>query len=187
MRLSPSSKRCRAIVLLSGPSGCGKTTLCRRIASLARTQGLAVAGVITPPRFQGEGKIGMDVEDVSSGLRRPLAERSGGSDGPCTGAWHFHAAALAWGAAMLQQATPCDVLIVDELGPLELERGEGWASALEVLRGGGYRLALVVVRPELVARLRHLLEELVPMTLTVTRENQDTLLGQIVPLLGDKE
>ena len=39
--------------------------------------------------------------------------------------------------------------LVDELGPLELVRGEGWQAALETLAQGGYRLALVVVRPEL--------------------------------------
>ena len=33
---------------------------------------------------------------------------------------------LAWGTRILQQATPCDLLVVDELGPLKFERGEGW-------------------------------------------------------------
>jgi hypothetical protein len=28
---------------------------------------------------------------------------------------------------------PVEVLIVDELGPLELVRGQGWANALDVL------------------------------------------------------
>ncbi len=192
-----------------------------------------MAGIVTPPRLLGKRKVGIDVEDVRSGERRPLAECSGDTDGPSTGAWSFHAAALAWGAAVLQTATPCDVLLIDELGPLELLQGEGWVSALDVLRGSAYRLAVAVVRPELEARLRHLLgaqrvdhkpldaghsersEEShgemlhsVPwpaarqgrqhdtgflhgqppqlMTLAVTRENQDILLGQIAALLGDE-
>jgi nucleoside-triphosphatase THEP1 len=29
---------------------------------------------------------------------------------------------------MLKSATPCDLLVVDELGPLEFERREGWPA-----------------------------------------------------------
>jgi hypothetical protein len=43
------------------------------------------------------------------------------------------------------------VLVVDELGPLELVRNQGWTAGLDVLRAGRYRLALAVVRPSLLA------------------------------------
>ncbi|MCJ7625183.1 MAG: hypothetical protein MUO76_16925, partial [Anaerolineaceae bacterium] len=43
----------------------------------------------------------------------------------------------------------CDLLVVDELGPFELVRAEGWVSGVKLVDGGNYRLALVVVRPEL--------------------------------------
>ena len=45
---------------------------------------------------------------------------------------------------------PCDLFIVDELGPLELIRAEGWVNALETLRQPTYRVGVVVIRPELV-------------------------------------
>ena len=61
---------------------------------------------------------------------------------------------MAWGAAVLDSACPCDVLIVDEIGPLELERGQGWANALDVLRAGQFDLAAVVVRPSLIDAFR---------------------------------
>jgi nucleoside-triphosphatase THEP1 len=38
---------------------------------------------------------------------------------------------------------------VDELGPTELQFGQGWIEAITLLREGDYRLALVVVRPTL--------------------------------------
>ena len=43
---------------------------------------------------------------------------------------------------------------MDEIGPLEMDRGEGWTNALEVLRLGEYRLAVAVVRPSLVDAVR---------------------------------
>ncbi len=44
------------VLIISGEQGCGKTTLCTRAAELARAQGLAVAGVLTHPRFAGGRK-----------------------------------------------------------------------------------------------------------------------------------
>jgi hypothetical protein len=54
---------------------------------------------------------------------------------------------------VLSAATPCDLLIVDELGPLELVGGHGWVHALDVLRKGDFGAALVVCRPSLLDEL----------------------------------
>jgi nucleoside-triphosphatase THEP1 len=58
---------------------------------------------------------------------------------------------IAWGNEVLRAATPCDVLIVDELGTLEFDRGEGWLTGLSAIDAGDYRLGVVVIRPELLA------------------------------------
>jgi nucleoside-triphosphatase THEP1 len=181
------------IVVLSGESGCGKTTLCARVAALAGAQGLLVAGVLTPSRLVDGRRVSLDVEDVRTTQRRPLAEActepqqssAGSAGGPVTESWRFYADSLAWGTEILQHATPCDVLIIDELGPLELVRGQGWVIGLDVLRGGRYRLALVTVRPALLSRFQEQVDVLELITLDVTRANQDALAGQIMALLGD--
>jgi hypothetical protein len=49
----------------------------------------------------------------------------------------------------LAHSTPCDVLIVDELGVLEFERHQGWLAGLSAIDSGDYQLGLVVIRPEL--------------------------------------
>ena len=43
-----------------------------------------------------------------------------------------------------------DLLVIDEIGPLELLHGEGWTAALPLLNSPVYRVGLVVIRPELV-------------------------------------
>jgi nucleoside-triphosphatase THEP1 len=70
------------------------------------------------------------------------------------GPYRFDEAAIAWGVARLGRACPCDLLIVDEVGPLEMNRVAGWTNALEVLLTGDCRLAVAVVRPSLVGAVR---------------------------------
>lgn len=143
----------KSVALLSGSKGVGKTTLCARVAARARAVGLRVAGVISPPEIAPDGaKVGILVEDVAAGERRRLAVATHLRRGARTETthWSFNEDALHWGAGVIARATPCDLLLLDELGPLELERGEGWTAALDVLRDGAYRWALVVVRPSLV-------------------------------------
>ncbi len=137
------------IAILTGPFGSGKTTACLQLAGLARQRGLDCAGVISPARFDGGVKVGIDVLDVRSGQRRPLAEANNRPSELRTTRYRFDADAMAWGAGILNMACPCDLLIVDELGPLELEQGQGWINALDVLRDGQFEAAVVVVRPAL--------------------------------------
>jgi len=172
-----------SIVILSGESGSGKTTICAGIVALARARGLRVAGVLTPPRFAGGCKVGLDVEEIRTGQRRPLAERVGATDGPATENWHFHADGLAWGAMVLRHAAPCDLLVIDELGPLELAQGRGWTVGLDLLRASRHCLALVAVRPALLPLLRERLGGVEPLTLAVTGANRDALPGEIIALL----
>jgi hypothetical protein len=72
---------------------------------------------------------------------------------------------------------------VDELGPLEIVRGQGWQKAFNVLNRGDFRLALVVVRPELVDQARLHLPPAPTTTLTVTHYNRDTLPGLMLETL----
>ena len=173
-----------ATVILTGPQGSGKTTACLSLVRRARQRGLDCAGIICPARLESERKVGIDILDVRTGERRFLAaagdlvkapplvkvlpstrerrtadgsrvaERPPVESELRAGPYYFDQRALAWGAARLRRACPCDVLIVDEIGPLEMERAEGWANAIENLCARQYRLAVAVVRPSLVEAVR---------------------------------
>jgi nucleoside-triphosphatase THEP1 len=145
-----------ACTILTGARGSGKTTLCRELASAARRSGRDVAGVISPARFVGARKVGIEAADLRTGETRPLAWRRDPAR-PGTlelGCWDFDEAVLAWGNAVLRGATPCGLLLVDELGPLELLQGRGWTAGLEAIETGDYDLALAVVRPGLLEHAR---------------------------------
>jgi nucleoside-triphosphatase THEP1 len=124
------------------------------LVDLARQRGLDCAGIISPARFDGGVKVGIDALDVRTGQRRLLAEADDSPADLRTTRYRFDADAMTWGAAILAMACPCDVLIVDEIGPLELERGQGWVNVLGTLHAGRFGLAVVVVRPGLVDAFR---------------------------------
>jgi nucleoside-triphosphatase len=166
-------------MLLTGESGRGKTTLCVRVVESLKARGVDVAGVLTLPRLMNGEKIGMDVEDISTGERCTLAERALIGQGTANLAWKFHADGLARGAQILRGATPCDVLVIDELGPLELIHNDGWIIALDVLQTGNYRDALVVIRPRLLENFQMRLNSNVQV-LTMVQAHREELLGQIV-------
>lgn len=142
-----------AIWLVVGESGSGKTTFCQQVIALARQQGARVSGLLCPARFENEAKVGFDVWDLSSGAQRRLGwhrdltpQPADGTPPIAIGEWLLDGEAVEWGNQVLRRSLPCDLLVIDELGPLELLAHQGWQAALEVLDSGPYRLALVTVR-----------------------------------------
>jgi nucleoside-triphosphatase len=139
--------------IVTGILGGGKTTFCQVLIRQAQKAGWRIAGVLSPPVFEGDRKVGIDLLDLSTGQRKRLANtREGEGDGPQTIRWAFDGDALAWGNAVLGDVPNCDLLIVDELGPLEFERGEGWLNGFSAVDAGEYKFAVIVIRPQLVER-----------------------------------
>jgi nucleoside-triphosphatase THEP1 len=89
---------------------------------------------------------------------------------------------LDWGNRIIESSVPCDLLIIDELGPLEFNLSLGWVNALGAVRGARYLLAVVVVRPEL---LEHAQEVMQPaQTIEINgREQVQERIEQVMPEL----
>lgn len=144
----------RRRVILTGERGEGKTTLCLALAEEARRAGWTVGGVVTPGRWDGGQRDGYRVKDLLTGEERPLASRSGERT-IRVGSFSFDSEGIAFGRRALEAALAAKVqlLIVDEIGPLEL-RGDGWAPLLDRLHSGAPGAMVWVVRPELVEEVR---------------------------------
>jgi nucleoside-triphosphatase THEP1 len=176
------------IVLLTGERETGKTHLCQRVVEEARLRGYACAGVLSRALFEGGEKVGINLVDVASSEERPLATADQVPDRVRWGRYRFIPSTLAWGAELLCGATPCDLLVVDELGPLELERGQGLVKALDVLVEGGFGVALLVIRPALVDEVRRRLEGEKVELVEVTLDNRDQLPEKVLSALeAEKE
>jgi nucleoside-triphosphatase THEP1 len=134
----------------------GKSLFCLDLLKAVDDMGLKIGGVISPSRFVDNHKVGIDILDISSREKRPLAdiavERDSNIpiDSLSTQKYRFDPVTVEWANNVIKDACPCDLLIIDELGPLELLRDLGFTHAIDVLRSGCYQLALVVIRPELI-------------------------------------
>lgn len=174
------------VILLSAERGAGKTTACLRLVGLAREAGLTAGGIVAPARYDAAGtKVGIDVVDVAGGERRALACVARDARRATVGQYRFDPAIEAWALRVLLGAIdrPLDVAIIDEIGPLEMLQGKGYATVLDRLPRSSCRSAVVLVRPSLTEALADRLAALSPTTVTLTLANRDgvpaTLLREI--------
>ncbi len=138
------------IAILSGERGSGKTSACLELIERSKAAGLDCAGLVSPERDDPNLPPGQDVMDVRTGERRRFSFEL---DEPAEGSrcrHRFDQRAAEWAAACLGSACPCDLLVIDEVGPLALEQGKGWPNAFEVLASCDFGLAVAVVRPSYV-------------------------------------
>ena len=141
------------IILVTGLSGAGKTSWCLRLADLANEKGYQVSGLLSPGIFKGSQKIGIGVKDLYRGEQRLLAELRDDKAGELTTPrWRFDPEVMTWANTVLAQSPKTDLLIIDELGPLEFLRNEGLISGLARIDSGHYQVACVVVRSSLLPK-----------------------------------
>jgi len=138
------------LFLITGLSGVGKTTWCGELVRLAQQRGLRVAGLWSPAVFADGRKVGIDMVDLHTEEQRRLAcLRGKEATAVSTIQWAFDEEVIAWGNHVLAHLPDNDLLVIDELGPLEFLRDEGLLAGLRVLDAGAYRVAAVVIRPSL--------------------------------------
>jgi nucleoside-triphosphatase THEP1 len=121
----------------------------RRLLAAARGAATAIAlGQDAGPR-PATGDDGRRPASDRPGKDRPTALSSVPADG-----WTFDESGVAFGRAVLEACVhaPCDLLVIDQLGPLELVEGRGWNVAFDLLARGRYAVALVVVNPRVLER-----------------------------------
>lgn len=156
------------LFIITGWRNTGKTTFCQFMIDAARERGLQVSGILSPGVFEDYSKIRIEMQDLSSKERRILADKGHDPQSEFQlPEWIFNKENLLWGNRVFETAVPTDILIVDELGPIELEQHKGWTAALEALNSKAYQLAFVVIRPELL----HIAKKEWPHAQTITLQS----------------
>lgn len=147
------SQQSPQLLLLTGLNGIGKTTWCLKLMEIAKKQGLEIEGIVSPGIYSGGKKTGIEIMDVRSGEKRLLAELNlGKKQGISTPRWSFDPDSITWANEILATRSESKLLIIDELGPLELLRGEGFLAGLSRIDAREFQLAIVVVRPSLLPK-----------------------------------
>ncbi len=152
------------ILVITGERGVGKSRYCLQLLKQTRQEGLSAAGIISPAVYTQREKTAFYTMDVKTSEQRICGIRTAPDQGTI-GCWNMDLSVLAWGNELIRQSCPCDRLFIDELGPLEFRRHEGYTTAFEVLKTGNYMIAYVVIRPDCIADLRQIISEFDIITL----------------------
>ena len=168
--------------LLTGPVGVGKTTVAERVVGQALRQGLVCGGLLAPALINSCGqKAGIWGVEIGTGERRILARTDRDLEGPSIGPYSFDAKALNWAAGAVDRAIgACDLLLVDEIGKLELWRGIGLAPVLSRLAAGEAERALILVRESLLSELQARLAPVKQVVFRVDKDNRGDLAPSIL-------
>jgi nucleoside-triphosphatase THEP1/energy-coupling factor transporter transmembrane protein EcfT len=138
------------LVVVTGRPGVGKTPAMWGTAAALRERGVPVAGFVQIPVWREGGKGGYLVRDVASGEERTLAVKVGQDRGEHGTPFRFESAGFAFAGAALARTRPGCVLVLDELGPIELRGGGHMPAVRRALRRPGLAAVLATVRPALI-------------------------------------
>jgi nucleoside-triphosphatase THEP1 len=136
------------LVILTGERGVGKSTICRRLAERLRAEGLRVGGVVTDNTPAGAERLLM-VHDLGGETSAELARTGPAGKGPKYGPFTFSPEGIYLGIKAIGRGMTADLLIVDEIGPFEMDNG-GFFPVLHVIRKAGR--SLLVIRLSLIER-----------------------------------
>ncbi len=174
-------------ILLTGPVHEGKTTACWKAIAGIRAAGFRVAGFVSPPLLNAAGeKVGIEMMDLATGEHQTFARLAEPDETATVGVYRMNEEVVEWARRTLAAAllANADWIVIDEIGPLELHDGQGFAFALEPL-ADPLRVpnALVIVRDTLVNELAERLGRTDVVQVRVTAQNRGRIPAQLVKLV----
>jgi len=141
------------VIVVTGPSNGGKTLTVIALVEELRAKDVRVAGFVQPGEMAEDRKVGFRLRDVATGEETALATQGERSKGDFGTRFQFSDEGFQLGREALSRTAQDSVVIIDELGPVEL-RGQGHMPAVRrALAVPDLLGAVVVVRRALVPSL----------------------------------
>lgn len=111
----------KRVILLTGSPGVGKTTVIAEVVRLIREAGYNVGGMISHEVRQAGIRVGFEIVDIASSKKGWLA-RVDQKSGPQVGKYLVNSIDLneIGVQAILHAVEESDVIVIDEIGPMEL-------------------------------------------------------------------
>jgi nucleoside-triphosphatase THEP1 len=144
------------VLVVAGPVHGGKTTFLERALPQWAARGLSCRGFLSLAAEDAVGAPVYDLLELTTGRRHPYLRRDGAPGAERIGPFVFVPETLALARSAVRGAGPDGLLVVDEVGPLEVGGGGLWPEVrIAALRAEG-KLLLVAraeIVPDLVAAL----------------------------------
>jgi nucleoside-triphosphatase len=130
------------IIVLTGAPGVGKTTAVIRIARALKERGVKVGGIVSRELRINNMRVGFEFINLASNDRSVLASITG--NGPKVGKYFINIAGCRFAAERLTNAVRnSDVIICDEIGPMEL-KSKGFIDSVKNLLEVDKKVIVVV-------------------------------------------
>lgn len=111
------------IMIVTGAPGVGKTTVVIRVARALQERGVKVGGIVSREIRTNNVRTGFELIDLNTNDKNILASITG--NGPKVGKYFVNLAGCSFAAKRLTNAVRnSDVIICDEIGPMELKSRE---------------------------------------------------------------
>lgn len=143
------------LFLITGIPGVGKTTLISKIVLWLRKSGISVGGVYSKEKRSGRVRTGFVMTDLLSGFQKELASIEG--EGPRMGRYRVNLKNLGeFAAPAVENAvSSCEIIVLDEVGPMEL------------------------ISPEFRRAVKHVIESSKPVLMVIHLRMRDPLIDEI--------
>ena len=133
------------IFLLTGPVHSGKTILLRNVVQELKKQESQIDGFLSEAVLENNKIIGYDLFDLKEEKSIPFIRKDGKDEWQRIGVYFFIPQSLAEAEKIILRGKNADILVVDELGPLELS-GKGLWPALKQIIYNNLKNCLLVIR-----------------------------------------
>ena len=165
-------------MLLTGTPGVGKTTVLMKVVKKLRERGVSVGGMVSREVRERGRRVGFEMIDISTGDREVLASIYG--DGARMGKYKVNLKGLAEFASrvILSAMENSDVIVCDEVGPMELLSPE-FKRAVSKLLAVDKPMIIVIHMKMKDPLLKSLRQNPRAVLFTVTYENRDQLVDEV--------
>jgi nucleoside-triphosphatase len=134
------------IIVLTGTPGVGKTTIVMSVANKLKASDIKVGGVVSREVRTNNIRTGFEFIDIATDDRRVLASIT--ENGPRVGKYFVNLSGCQFAADIVTKALiNSDVIICDEIGPMELKSKEFTDAARDLLKTD--KRVIIVVRQKL--------------------------------------
>lgn len=112
----------KRILLITGSPGVGKTTLLLKVVEALKARGCSVGGMVSREVRLSGTRIGFEILDLADNSRRGWLAHVQQKAGPQVGKYRVNLDDLnsVGVGAILRAVRECDVIAIDEIGPMEL-------------------------------------------------------------------
>jgi nucleoside-triphosphatase len=170
----------KRILLLTGSPGIGKTTVLMKVVDVLRESGISVGGMISREVRKNGVRLGFEILEPMNNKRGWLAHIDQ-KDGPQVGKYrvNLHDLEGIGAAAIIEATEKCSVIVIDEIGPMELFSKKFKKAVKLALESGKIVMAVIHAKASdvLVDETKQREDS---MIFAVTLNNRETLTEELV-------